>query len=162
MMKSVTNKNALIYTWISALVVLLDQMTKYVVLHNITVDQVVRVFPFLNFTLRFNAGAAFSFLSAASGWQVYLLGGISVVISVGLVVWLSRLQRSNLLTAIPLCLILGGALGNLIDRIRFGYVIDFIDFHIRAWHYATFNVADMAVSIGAVLLVLELLFRKGS
>ncbi len=154
-------KNALVYVWISTLVTLLDQLTKYLVSHHLDVDQSIRALPFLNITLRFNAGAAFSFLSRMGGWQVYLLGGIAIVVSIGLMIWLSRLHRKDWITAIPLCLILGGAVGNLIDRIRFGYVIDFVDFHIHTWHFATFNLADAAVSVGAVLLIVGLLFHKG-
>lgn len=141
------------------LVVLLDQVSKYAVLRHIAYEHSVTVLPFLNFTLRFNTGAAFSFLGQASGWQIYLLSGISIVVSVGLIVWLYCLKSSDWLMALPLSLILGGALGNLIDRVRFGYVVDFIDFHLGAWHFATFNIADAAVSVGAAGLILGLLYE---
>lgn len=148
------------YLWISVLVIFLDQLTKYLVLHHIDIEQSVQVLPFLNFSLRFNTGAAFSFLSSVGGWQIYLLSGIAIAVSVGLLIWLYRLSEKEWLTGICLSLILGGALGNLIDRLRFGFVVDFIDFHIRTWHFATFNVADSAVSIGAVVLVLGLCMHR--
>lgn len=154
------NNHALPWLWLSAIVIVFDQLTKHFVLRHLSYDQVVNALPFLNITLRFNRGAAFSFLGDASGWQIYLLAGISVVVSLLLIIWLSRLHRRQWLTAVPLSLILGGALGNLIDRLRFGYVVDFIDFHVGAWHFATFNIADAAVSIGAAGLVLGLIYES--
>lgn len=154
------NKKALPWIFISALIIALDQITKYIVLTHLTEQSVVHVFPFLNFILSFNAGASFGFLGAQNGWQVYLLSGVSIIVSVVLVIWLSRLSRSEWVLALPVSLVLGGALGNLIDRIRFGYVTDFIDFHVRNWHFATFNVADSAVSVGATWLVLRLLYES--
>jgi signal peptidase II len=91
---------------------------------------------------------------------VYLLSGVSITVSLVLLIWLARLPRSAFWTALPVSLILGGAIGNLIDRVRFGYVIDFLDFHARGWHYATFNVADSAVSIGAAWLIVRLLYES--
>ncbi|MCX7120715.1 MAG: signal peptidase II [Gammaproteobacteria bacterium] len=153
------NRNASVWILLSVFVIVLDQFTKQLVLQNISVEQVVPIFPFLNFILRFNAGAAFSFLGSQNGWQLYLLSGISVIISAVLIIWLCRLKRSDCCTAVPISLILGGALGNLIDRVHYGCVVDFIDFHVGNWHYATFNVADSAVCIGAILLVLRLLYE---
>lgn len=149
------------YPWIflSVFIIALDQFTKYSVLKHFTEQTVVHIFPFLNFIVRFNAGASFSFLGNASGWQVYLLSGISITVSTILIVWLSRLARSEWVIALPVSLVLGGAIGNLIDRVRFGYVTDFVDFHVRNWHFATFNVADSAVSVGATWLVLRLLYE---
>lgn len=154
------NKTASSWVFLSLLIIVVDQLSKYVVAHHIAATQTVKVCAFLNFILRYNAGAAFSFLGAASGWQVYLLSGISITVSVVLIIWLSRLPRSEWLTALPISLVIGGALGNLIDRIHYGYVIDFIDFHIKTWHYATFNVADSAVCVGATWLILRLLYES--
>lgn len=159
-MKISWRKSALSWTWVSLLVIVFDQATKYLALHHLSYDKPVAILPFLNFALRFNMGAAFSFLGGASGWQIYLLSAIAFVASVVLLLWLRQLKRSDAIAAIPLCLILGGAIGNLVDRVRFGYVVDFIDFHIRTWHFATFNVADAAVSIGAALLILRLLYEN--
>lgn len=149
------------WPWIavSIVIIALDQLTKYFVLMHFTDQTVFRVSPFLNFILRFNAGAAFSFLGNAEGWQIYLLSGISIIISVALIIWLCRLSRSTWQLAFPISFILGGALGNLIDRVRFGYVIDFVDFHIGHWHYATFNIADSAVCVGAITLVLRYMYH---
>ena len=155
-----SRKKALPWIFISAFIIVLDQITKYIVLTHLTEQSVIHVLPFLNFILRFNAGASFSFLGNASGWQVYLLSGISIFVSIILIIWLSRLPRSEWVLALPVSMVLGGALGNLIDRVRFGYVTDFIDFHVRNWHFATFNVADSAVTVGATWLVLRLLYES--
>jgi len=150
------------YRWfaLSTLIVLLDQLTKYCASRYLSGSQVVHVFPFLNFILRFNEGAAFSFLSLQNGWQVYLLSGISIAVSIGLIIWICRLSQSAWVTALSLSLILGGAIGNLIDRLRFGFVVDFVDFHVKNWHFATFNVADSAVSVGVILLVLRVCYES--
>jgi len=155
-----TNKKASPWILMSLFIIASDQLTKYFVVKHFTEQTVVHVFPFLNFILRFNPGASFSFLGNASGWQVYFLSGISITVSLILIVWLCRLPRSEWMTALPVSLVLGGALGNLIDRIRFGFVTDFIDFHVHGWHYATFNVADSAVSIGATWLIVRLLYES--
>jgi signal peptidase II len=138
----------------------LDQLSKYIVIHTLNVTSVVHVLPFLNIIQRFNTGAAFSFLSTQAGWQIYLLSGISVLVSLVLIVWLSRMPRHEWWNALPIALVLGGAIGNLIDRVRFGFVIDFIDFHVGNWHYATFNIADSAVCVGAMWLVLRLFYES--
>lgn len=151
------NKTALSWTWISLLIIILDQLTKYAITHHLTEPKTL--LPFLNLTLRFNPGAAFSFLGNASGWQIYLFSLISIVVSILLLTWLKSLNKNDWTTAIPLTFILGGAIGNLIDRIHYGYVIDFIDFHINHWHFATFNIADSFVSIGATLLIVKLLYE---
>lgn len=156
------NKTALPWVMLSVFIIALDQWSKYVVVTHLTEASVVRVLPFLNFILSFNAGSAFGFLNDQPGWQIYFLSIISVAVSLILVVWLFRIARSAWLLALPISLVLGGALGNLIDRIRFGYVIDFIDFHVKNWHYATFNVADSFVCVGAVCLILQLLHESFS
>lgn len=153
-------KKAWLWIFVSILVIAFDQLTKYLVLKNFTDQTIMPIFPFLNFILRFNAGAAFSFLGNAAGWQLYLLSGISILISVVLIIWLCRLSRSEWQIALPISLVLGGALGNLIDRVRFGYVIDFIDFHIHGWHYATFNIADSAVCVGALWIFVRLFYES--
>lgn len=152
-------KSAFLWLLLSVLILLLDQWTKHWMLGHLSDQHVVSVLPFLNFVLRFNAGAAFSFLGDMGGWQVAALSAISIIVSVLLVNWLWRLDHSDWATALPISLILGGAIGNVIDRVRFGVVTDFIDFHVGAWHFATFNIADSAVSVGAVLLVLRLLYE---
>lgn len=155
----IKNKKAWPWMILSAAILIADQLTKYLVLQHFTEQTIHPVFSWLNFILRFNAGASFSFLGNAGGWQVYLLSGISITISIILIIWLCRLSRREWWVAMPIALVLGGALGNLIDRVRFGYVTDFIDFHMGTWHFATFNVADSAVSVGATWLVLVFLFE---
>jgi signal peptidase II len=133
-------------------VLLADQLTKYVVLQHFTVSRVVEVTPFFNLVLVFNPGAAFSFLSDASGWQRYFFSAIAVVASVW-VVYLLRKYPQQRLFCVALSLILAGAVGNLIDRLLYGAVVDFLDFHLRGWHFPAFNVADASISCGAALLV---------
>ncbi|MCX7125956.1 MAG: signal peptidase II [Gammaproteobacteria bacterium] len=154
------NKTASPWILLSVLIIALDQLTKYLVQQNIAAHQTIKIFPFLNFILRFNDGAAFSFLGAQNGWQIYLLSGISIAVSLVLIIWLTRLARSEWWIAVPVSLVLGGALGNLIDRVRYGFVTDFIDFHVKNWHYATFNVADSAVCVGAAWLILRLIYES--
>lgn len=143
------------WVWLSVLVVALDQASKAFVLHALAGGAAVGVTPFLNFVLAFNTGAAFSFLHNAGGWQYFLFVGIALVVSVAIVAMLYRLKPSDRWVAIALALILGGALGNLIDRLRFGFVVDFIDVYYRSWHWYTFNLADAAITIGAAMLLLD-------
>ena len=115
---------------------------------------------FLNWMLAFNTGAAFSFLADAGGWQRWGFSVLAAFISVVLTVWLARTPRRDWLTALPLSLVIGGAIGNLIDRLRFGHVVDFIQVYHGDWTFPAFNVADSAISVGAVLLALASL-RSG-
>ncbi len=140
---------------IAALVVVLDQASKLAALRLLQPYQSLPVLPDLfNLTLAFNRGASFSFLSEAGGWQRWLFSGVSIVASAVIIVLLRRTPRSERLNGIGLALVLGGAVGNLVDRLRFGHVIDFLDFYYRAWHFPAFNVADTAITVGAALLVL--------
>jgi signal peptidase II len=123
----------------------------------------VPVTSFLSFTLLYNSGAAFSFLSNAGGWQNVFFIVIATAVSVIIVFIIRRLGSNDIQAAIALMMILGGAMGNLLDRVRFGYVVDFIDFHYGAWHWYTFNIADAAINVGAAFLMLDALgiqFRK--
>ena len=110
---------------------------------------------FFSFTLRYNHGAAFSFLYDAGGWQRWFFAIIAAVMSVVLTVWLTRVATTKKVESLGLCLILGGALGNLYDRITLGYVVDFIHWFYQEWHYPHFNVADMSIFCGASLLISE-------
>lgn len=148
------------WLWLSVIVLIADQMTKYSVVHNLSLGETKPIVPFLNLTLAFNQGAAFSFLNQAGGWQQWFFTGIAVVICVVLLCWLARMPRNHQWIACAAALIFGGALGNLFDRVYHHYVIDFIDFHIGAWHYPTFNVADSAVVVGVMMLLLDMLMRK--
>lgn len=146
--------NALVWLALSAVVIAADQATKALVLHVLEPYVPHPVIPGLvNWTLAFNTGAAFSFLADQQGWQRWLFTALAVVVSALLVRWLARTPRAEWRTALPLALVVGGALGNLIDRLRAGHVTDFIQVYYRDWAFPSFNVADSAISIGAVLLV---------
>ena len=148
------------WLWISTLVAVLDQITKYIADSNLDLRVPVEVFLGLNMTLCYNKGAAFSFLSNAGGWQRWFLMAISFVISLVLVFWLRNVDKNRKSLAWGLALILGGAIGNLIDRTLYGYVIDFIDVYYDYWHWPAFNIADSAISIGAGLLILDMFTYK--
>lgn len=141
------------WLWLSVVVILLDQWTKGLAVESLRLFHPVSVAPFFNLTLMHNEGAAFSFLDDASGWQRWMFAAIAVVISLGIVVWLSRMPATERLRPAALALILGGALGNLYDRLTLGYVIDFIDWYYRGWHWPAFNIADSAITVGAALYI---------
>jgi len=146
--------NALAWLIVSAIVIALDQLTKHIALGALQPYAPHEVIPgLLNWTLAFNTGAAFSFLHDAGGWQRWLFSALAVTVSLVLIVWLRRLPRSDWRTALPLSLVIGGALGNLIDRMRFGHVTDFIEVYYRQWSWPAFNIADSAICVGAVLLI---------
>jgi len=140
---------------IAAAVLALDQLTKVAAASWLVLHEPVPVLPFFNLTLIHNTGAAFGFLSWASGWQNLFFIVVAAVACVVIMVMLRRTGAGDPWLATTLSLILGGAAGNLIDRLIYGYVIDFADFFIGTWHWPAFNVADSAISIGAVLLVAD-------
>lgn len=142
------------WTWISLVVVVLDQLTKWMASSQLEMFNSVPVMPLFNLTLMHNTGAAFSFLSDAGGWQRWFFTVLAVGVSVLIVVWLRRLPPADKSTAAALALILGGAVGNVIDRVRFGYVVDFLDVYVGTAHWPAFNIADSAITVGAVILVL--------
>ncbi len=147
-------RNALPWLTLSLLVIALDQLTKWIVLSHLQPYQPLPVIPgVLNWTLAFNTGAAFSFLADAGGWQRWGFSALAVVICSVLAVWLARTPRADWRSALPLSLVIGGALGNMIDRLRFGHVTDFIQlFYWPDQPWPAFNVADSAICVGAVLL----------
>ena len=148
--------------WLSLLVVVLDQLSKYWVMTSFEEYEVLRVWPVFNLTLVYNTGAAFSFLSDAGGWQRWFFVTIGVLVSAAMVVWLSRLDVRERLTAYGLALVVGGAIGNLIDRILLGKVVDFLQWHWQNWYWPSFNLADSAITLGVVLLLIDGLFSDGS
>ncbi len=143
--------------WISALIVVADQLTKWTALKYLTRHVEVAVAPFVNLTLVYNRGAAFGFLNDAGGWQNFFFIGVALVACGVIVFLLLRLQPHERVVAGGLSLILGGAAGNLIDRFLHGYVIDFVDVYYKSFHWPAFNVADSAITIGAALLVFDAL-----
>ncbi|MDP5136987.1 signal peptidase II [Rheinheimera baltica] len=139
--------------WLMLLLVLADQLTKQVVIANMQLFESIELLPFFNFTYVRNYGAAFSFLSDAGGWQRWFFTFIAVAISCVLAVWLARNNKEQLKLNLALSLVLAGAIGNLIDRSVYGYVIDFLHVYYQNWHYPAFNIADSAICIGAGLLI---------
>ena len=139
---------------LALLVVAADQASKLWASNTLVYLQPFEVMSLLNWMLAYNTGAAWSFLANAGGWQRWLLAGISAVVSLMLIVWLARLRDEERVLSGPLALILGGAIGNLIDRVLYGYVIDFIQMHYERWFFPTYNVAVIAISIGAFWLLL--------
>lgn len=148
--------------WLSLLVVVLDQLSKYWVVASFAEYEVMKVWPVFNLTLVYNTGAAFSFLSDAGGWQRWFFITVGVVVSVVLVIWLTRLQPRERLTGYGLAFVIGGAVGNLIDRILLGKVVDFLQWHWQDWYWPSFNVADSAITLGVVLLLLDGIFGSGA
>ena len=147
---------------IAAVVLVLDQLTKYVVRGAFALYESVEVTPFFNLVLVHNRGAAFSFLSNAGGWQREFFIVLALAASAWIVWMLRRHARETTLFCLALSLILGGALGNVIDRFLFGAVVDFLDFHVLGYHWPAFNVADMGISVGAVLLIWDAMTAKRS
>lgn len=145
---------------LSILVTVIDLIAKYYALRYLVWYQPVSLMPHVNLLLAKNQGAAFSFLGQMDGWQTWLFIAIAVVMSIFLMTWLLRLPQKHGLLATALALILGGALGNLWDRFRYDYVVDFIDFYVHKWHFATFNLADAAITLGAGLLIFSTLTKR--
>jgi len=143
---------------LAVVVLLADQFTKILILGHYQLGDSTMVTSFFNVVRVHNAGAAFSFLSDASGWQRWLFIGIGAVAMV-LIVWMLRSNPTQRLFSAALALILGGAMGNVLDRLLYGYVVDFIDIHWAGWHFPAFNVADSAISVGAAALILDELLR---
>jgi len=145
------------WLWVSATVMLLDQIAKQLVVRNLGWFDVQPLVPHLNLVHMHNTGAAFSMLASAPPLLFIVLG---VAVSVGILWWMRKNPRGQSLFAASLALILGGALGNVIDRATRGYVVDFVDFYWGSWHFAAFNVADMAITLGAGLMILDMVLES--
>jgi len=145
------------WLWVSVVILILDQCTKLLADALLSGQQAVVLLPFLALRKAYNYGAAFSFLGDASGWQRWFFIILALVVIAVLIAWLNRLPAEDLRARVALVLILGGAVGNVIDRLVYGYVIDFIDVFYGSWHWPTFNIADSAISVGAALLLLDAL-----
>lgn len=150
------------WLWLSLLVLIIDQASKFYFEGRLEMFQQIVIIPDLfSWTLAYNTGAAFSFLADSSGWQRWLFALIAIVVSGVLVVWLKRLGRNDTWLAIALALVLGGALGNLYDRVALGHVIDFILVHWQnRWYFPAFNIADSAITVGAIMLALDMFKSK--
>lgn len=147
--------SGLSFLWLSAVTFILDLLTKYVVTQNFELYESVNILPIFNLTYARNTGAAFSFLADHDGWQKYFFIVLAIVISAVLVYFLKKNSASQKLQNSAYALIIGGALANMVDRAYNGFVVDFFDFYWQDWHYPVFNVADIAICIGAGLLALD-------
>ncbi|SFR86366.1 signal peptidase II [Marinobacter daqiaonensis] len=147
------------WLWLTALVIALDLGSKAMATAMLNYGEPVPVMPMFNLTMLHNKGAAFSFLADAAGWQRWFFVALAVVVSVVLVYWLRGLKRHETWIAVAIALILGGALGNVYDRVVHGYVVDFLHFYWGDWHFPAFNLADTAITIGAGMMILDM-FRK--
>lgn len=143
------------WLWLSVVAIVLDQASKIAVKSAMQLYQSIDLVPFFNLTYVHNTGAAFSFLSEAGGWQRWFFACLAIVVSAVIAVWIARLEKHETLLAVALSLILGGAIGNLIDRVAYGYVIDFLDVYYQNWHWPAFNIADSAITLGVFLMLLE-------
>jgi signal peptidase II len=151
---AIAKPNALPWLGLSAVLIAVDQLTKWLAMTRLEYLRPVPVIDgFWNWLLVHNYGAAFSFLSDAGGWQRWFFTALAVLISGVLIGWLARTPRHDWRTALPFALVVAGALGNLVDRVRFGYVVDFVDWYVGSYHWPAFNVADACIVAGAVLLV---------
>jgi len=157
-MKFILNVPTFVLIVISIVIIGLDQWTKQLAVVYLIYAQPVEVLPVLNWTLLYNKGAAFSFLSDAGGWQRWLFTGISSVVSMIFIVWLVRLPKTQFLLRWSLMFVIAGALGNLIDRVMLGYVIDFISVHWDEHYFPAFNLADSSITLGALLMIADIFF----
>lgn len=157
-MSKLFNETGLQWLWLTAVIVIADQASKVAIMNNMSLYQSVPLAPFLNFTYVHNYGAAFSFLADHSGWQRWFLTAVALIVSVVLVWWLKKTPKQQVLVSVAFALILAGAIGNVYDRIAYGYVIDFIDVYYNNWHWPAFNIADSAISIGAGLMIFDAIF----
>lgn len=158
-MNAQTRKN-LAWLWLALAVFALDWVSKQHFSRTMDLGESVNLLPVFSWTLAHNYGAAFSFLHDAGGWQRWFFAGIAVAVSGGILWWLKHLPANAKFLACALALVLGGALGNLWDRMLLGYVVDFIHVHYGSWHFPAFNVADMGISVGAAMLIIDSLFLE--
>ncbi|MCQ8877822.1 signal peptidase II [Pseudoalteromonas shioyasakiensis] len=154
-MSKLAQKSGLVWLWLSLLLLVADFASKTLVVNTMNLRDSIDILPFFNLTYVHNYGAAFSFLSDESGWQRWFLSIIAITISGLLIWWLKRLPASNKILCGAYSLVLAGAIGNLYDRMYYGYVIDFLHFYYESWHFPAFNIADSAICVGAALLLFD-------
>lgn len=152
-----TSISAKHWLWITLLVIVLDQLSKLIADHYLQFHRPVEIMPMFNFTLMYNKGAAFSFLANQGGWQRWFFLTLTSVVSIFIFLWIRKLKTHQVLQYTALALILGGAIGNLIDRAIYGHVIDFLDVYFQQHHWPAFNIADSAITVGAILLIYDTL-----
>lgn len=147
--------------WVSLVTIVLDQISKWWIVETFAEYEVRVIWPVFNLTLVYNTGAAFSFLADAGGWQRGFFISVAIVVTVVMLIWLARLRSDERLVGWGLALVIGGAIGNLIDRIRLGKVVDFLQWHWQEWYWPSFNIADSAITVGVALLLFDGLFLAG-
>jgi len=158
--KKLFSETGLSWLWLTLLCLIIDQVTKHWVAGTFDYRESLAVLPFFNLTYVHNTGAAFSFLADQGGWQRWFFTAIASIASIVFLVWMAKTPKQQRLLSIAFALILSGAVGNLIDRALFGYVIDFLDFHWAGYHFAAFNIADSVIFIGAALMIFESFTNK--
>ena len=159
-MKNIFTETGLRWLWLTVVFLLADQVTKQYVANNMDLNDSIEVLPFFNITYVHNTGAAFSFLADQGGWQRWFFTAIAAIASVVFFVWLAKTPKQKPLLSIAFALLLSGTLGNLIDRVLFGYVIDFLDFHAAGYRFPAFNIADSMIFIGAAAMILDSIKNK--
>lgn len=159
-MLSILKQTGLRFLWISVIIFVADQWTKMAIVDAMEQYESIQITSFFNLTYVHNYGAAFSFLYDAGGWQRYFLSAVALIISALILWWLRQTTRQQVLLPVAFSFILGGALGNVFDRIAYGYVIDFLDFYYNTSHWPAFNIADSAIFIGAALLIIDMFVNK--
>ena len=152
---SLIQNTGLRWLWLTVICLVADQLSKYLIISNFDLYQSINVLPFFNLTYVQNPGAAFSFLADQSGWQRWFFTAVASIASVIFIYWLAKTPKEHSMLNIAFALILSGAVGNLIDRALFGYVIDFLDFYINDTHWPAFNIADSMIFIGAALMIID-------
>ena len=152
--KSNNRQAFLLWLGLSSLLLILDQLTKVIAKNSLFEGVSQQVTSFLNWTLVYNSGAAFSFLAQAGGWQRWFFTGVGIIAAL-IMIWLIRKNSHQTIFSLALSLVLSGAIGNVIDRIIYGAVVDFVDVHYMGWHWPAFNIADSAISIGVILLIVD-------
>ena len=155
MLESLHPRRLFFWYLIAFFIMILDQFTKQLITGSFNYGDVQDITAYFNLVRVHNYGAAFSFLSEAGGWQRWALSSVAGIVSIGIIIWISRVPDNKHYERLALALILGGALGNLIDRMMLGYVVDFLDFHWSGMHFPAFNVADSCITLGAILLILD-------
>ena len=143
------------FLWITLVVIILDQLSKQLAEYYLVFHVPIPVVPFFNLTLSYNTGAAFSFLAGAGGWQRWFFIGLAMIVSIVIIMWIKKLGPQDKWVAIALSMVLGGAIGNVIDRVLFAHVIDFIHVYYEQWNFPIFNIADSAITVGVVILLID-------
>jgi signal peptidase II len=159
-MKKLFTETGLRWLWLTLVFLVADQVTKQLIVSNMELYQSIDILPFFNLTYVHNLGAAFSFLADQGGWQRWFFTAIAAIASIVFIVWLAKTPKQQALLSAAFALMLSGAVGNLIDRVLFGYVIDFLDFYGFGYHFPAFNIADSMIFIGAALMIFDS-FKNG-